>query len=57
MSLPSDKLNEIQKFAYPCSGHNMLPYLKAYPFWVKPIFVPVDTHNFGNCVMLFRGTC
>ena len=38
----------------PCCRHNLLQSVRSCPFWAKPIFMPMNTHNFSNCVILFR---
>ena len=55
VTLPSDELLEIKQFTLslmqiqPVTICQVMSY-----FWARPFFVPVDMHNFANCVMLFR---
>ena len=57
LSLPSDKLIEIQQLAYVLLQRQPITINQVMAFWARPPFVPMDVHNFTNCTVSFIVTC
>ena len=49
VSLPSDKLHEIQQLAHTLLQRQQS--IRLHPFWARPSFVPMDMHNSVSCVV------
>ena len=57
LSLPPDKLADIQQLALSLLQNQHVTVHRVMSFWVRPIFVPMTTPNCSTCVMSFRVTC
>ena len=57
VSLPPDKLADIQQLALYLLQTQCFTVLRVMSFLGKAIFLPMAAPNCGDCVMLFKVTC